>query len=117
MINLHNIRYEKYILSFYRTCGEKSGLRTGGELATGRDSTDVGTIRTEFGFQSTSDGVINWSWCGSGSWGEGFGETAAIGGVAAAGVAFHNGIVFGTIIKRVDRWCLVFEIQVEESGY
>lgn len=91
-------------------------LRTGGELATGRDTTNVGTIRTKQGIHSAGDGVIKRGWCGGGSGGEGFGETAAIGSITAAGVAFHNGIVFGAILKRADGWCLVFEIQVEESG-
>ena len=49
--------------------------------------------------------ALVWGW----EWGEGFGETAAIGSITAAWVAFHNGIVFGAILKRVDGWCLVLK--------
>ena len=79
-------------------------LGAGSKLTIGWYSTNVGTIGTEQGVHGTSNSVINWSWCGCG--GDDFGETATIWSIAAAWVTFHNGMVLGTIIERVDGRCL-----------
>lgn len=78
---------------------EKRVLWAGSELAVWWYATNIRAIGTEQCIHDAGDGIVNWGWCGGRSGGGDFGETAAIGCVAASRVAFHDGIVLGAIFK------------------